>query len=218
MVKQDNSYKPVKRVQKFATTTTKTMMTKNKLRLRKKDRFKANKNKRKSSIKFVGQDNRQFELKAATMKKVGNINGVAKEDSQSTAVNQCLFSTSCGTRGSVITMTKIGDQTKDPNLTTERLVAFTPRTRIAGLYELRPTTASTRCTKKWKCYGTLEDEPATDEWATIGTLWQVYTLPTRMPIAQTPNNPITKGFLRMTSTDRWRIRTTDRCTKPSVVP
>jgi len=213
MIKQDDTWKPGEQVHKIALETT-TIMIKKKLRLCKKDRFEAEKNKLKSIIQFVGQDNRQFELKPSAMEKVnaGDINnGMSNDESQPTAVNQCL-TTRCRTTGPAVTMTKIDDQTIDPNLTMGHFAPFTPRTRTVDWRDLRPTTA--RCsTKKWKCYGKIEDEPATDEGATVGTLWQVYTLSTRMPKAPTANNPITKGFLRMTSTDRWRIRPADRCTK-----
>lgn len=214
MIKQDGSWKPGEQMQKFALETT-TMMIKKKLRLCKKDWFKAEKNKLKSLIHFVGQNNPQFEFKAASaMEKVsaGDINnGMSNDERQPTTVNQCL-TTRCKTKRPAVTITKIGDQTIDPNLTMGRFAPFTPRTRTIDRRDLRPTTS--KCsTKKWRCYGKIEDEPETEEGATVGTLWQVYTLSTRMPKAPTANNPITKGFLRMTSTDRWRIRPADRCTK-----
>jgi len=215
MAKQDDPWKTAKQEKIFELKTT-TMLTTKKLRLWKKDWFKTKKNKQKSLIQLVGQDNRQFELKVATTEQMGteDINGMVNDNIQPTVVTQCLLSTSCRTKGSVVTMTKVGDQTIDPNLATMRLEPFTPKTRTAGW---RSTTGGTRCpTKKWKCYGIIEDEPATDKLATIETLWQVYTLPTLIPKAPTPINPITKGFLRMTSTDRWRIRPADKCTKASV--
>lgn len=218
MIKEDGPWKSSEQlVQKFTLETTTTMIKK-KLRLCKKDWFEAEKNNPKSLIQFVGQNNRQFELKLSTMEKVsagdinnGNMFNDENDVSQPIAVNQCL-TTRCRTMGPAVTITKISDQTIDPNLTMGRFAPFTPRTRTVDRRHLRPTTS--RCsTKKWRCYGKIEDEPATDEGATVGKLWQVYTLSTRMPKAPTANNPITKGFLRMTSTDRWRIRSADRCTK-----
>jgi len=104
------------------------------------------------------------------------INGMSNDESQPTVVNQCL-TTRCRTMGPAVIITKIGDQTIDLNLTMEHFAPFTPRTRTVGWRDLRPTTAGTKCsTKKWKCYGKIENEPATEEGATVGTLWQVYTL------------------------------------------
>ncbi|KAE9526815.1 hypothetical protein AGLY_013463 [Aphis glycines] len=217
MVKQDDSRKTAKQLKIFelkttTTTTISTTVTKKKLKLWKKDWFGSKENKQKSLIQLVGQDNRQFELRAATTEKMstGDMKGMANDDVQPTGVTQCLLSSSCRTKGSVVIMTKVGDQTIDPNLPTKRLEPFTPQTRTAGW---QSTTGGTKCpTKKWKCYGIIEDELATDKLATIGTLWQVYTLPTCISKAPTPINPITKGFLRMTSTDRWRRRPADKCT------
>lgn len=212
MVKQDDPWKTSKQVQIFELKTT-TTVAKKKLRLWKEDCFGTKENKQKSLIQLVGQDNREFELKAATTVKMGtgDMNNMANNDIQPTVVTQSYLSTNCRTKGSVVTMTKVGDQTIDSNLATNRLEPFTPQTRTTGW---RSTTGGTRCpTKKWKCYGIVEDEQATDKLATIGTLWQVYTLPIFIPKAPTPINPITKGFLRMTSTDRWRIRPAEKCTK-----
>lgn len=101
MIKQDCPWKPgEQQVEKFALETTTTMIEK-KLRLCKKDWFEAEKNKLKSLIQFVGQDNRQFEFKASTMEKVsaGDIdNGMYNDESQPTVVNQCL-TTRCKTMG-----------------------------------------------------------------------------------------------------------------------
>ncbi|XP_050066737.1 uncharacterized protein LOC126555859 [Aphis gossypii] len=224
MVKQDDSRKTAKQLKIFklkttttTATTTSTTVTKKKLRLWKKDWFGSKENKQKSLIQLVGQDNRKFELEAATTEKMstGDMKGMANDDVQPTVVTQCLLSTSCRTKGSVVIMTKVGDQTIDPNLPTKRLEPFTPQTRTTGW---QSTTGGTKCPKKkWKCYGVIEDEPATEKLDTIGSSWEVYTLPTRIPKAPTPINPITKGFLRMTSTDRWRRRPADKCTKAPVV-
>jgi len=94
-------------------------------------------------------------------------------------------------------LTRLGDQTADPNLTSELFAPFMSRT-----HELRSTTVSTKWpTKKRKCYGTLEEKLATDKWTTIrdaNTLWQVFTLPTRQPKVSTPiDTGVTKRFLRM---------------------
>ncbi|KAF0768517.1 Uncharacterized protein FWK35_00014062 [Aphis craccivora] len=215
MVKQDDPRNTAKKVKIFELKTTTTTGNKKQLRW-KIDWFGTKDNEQQSLIRLVGQDNRQLELKTATTEKIGSgdMNGMAHGDIQPTVVTQCLLPTSCRTKGPMVIVTKVGDQTIDPNLATQRLEPFTPRTRTSGW---RSTSGATKCpTKKWKCYGIIEDEPATDKLATIGTLWQVYTLPTLISKAPTPINPITRGFLRMTSTDRWRIRPADKCTKASV--
>ncbi|CAI6344005.1 unnamed protein product [Macrosiphum euphorbiae] len=167
--------------------------------------FEGKREKRKSLIKVTGHDDRPVE--AAKVKSTGpkHINGKAGDKGRSS-------STICGTRRSVATITPVGDQTADPNLKMTPLVPFTPRTRTQP--RLTSTDSKTCTTKKWKCDEDIEDEPATDPSNSIGTVWQDFTLPTRLPKYQTPIDPVTKLFLKMTSKDRWRRRPADKCTKP----
>ncbi|CAI6349843.1 unnamed protein product [Macrosiphum euphorbiae] len=189
--------------------------------------FEGKREKRKSLIKVTGHDDRPVE--AATVKSTGpkHINSKAGDKGQPAVIGRSS-STSCGTRRSVATITRVGDQMANPNLKMTALVPFTPRTRT----QPRRTSTDSKCTtKKWKCNEVIEDEPATDQSNSIGTIWQDITLPTRLPKVpvpkpvlfgtvpvpakyHTPIDPVTKLFLKMTSNDRWRRRPADKCTKP----
>ncbi|CAI6363370.1 unnamed protein product [Macrosiphum euphorbiae] len=170
--------------------------------------FEGKREKRKSLIKVTGRDDRPVE--AATVKSTGLKHiGKASDKGQPVVIGRSS-STSCGTRRSVVTITRVGDQTADPNQMTP-LMPFTPRTRTQPP---RLTSTDRKCTKKWRCNDDIEDEPATDESNSIGTIWQDITLPTRLQKYQTPIDPVTKFFLKMTSYDRWRRKPADKCTTP----
>ncbi|KAL5233211.1 hypothetical protein ACI65C_000621 [Semiaphis heraclei] len=120
-------------------------------------------------------------------------------------------STNCGTRRSVATITRVGDQTFDPNQITTQIGPFTPRTRTQ---QPSTTTITKIPSKKWMCNEGIEDELASDLSNTIATAWQDITLPTVMPKYPTPIDPVTKLFLKMTSISRWRKRPTEiKCIK-----
>jgi len=172
--------------------------------------FEGKREKMKSLIKVVGHDDRPVEAATVTSTSPKDINGRAGDKGQPAVIGQSS-STGCGTRRSVATITRVGDQTADPNQITTPFVPFTPRTRTQS----RLTSTGSKFTpKKWKCDENIEDEPATDQSNGIGTVWQDFTLPTRLPKYQTPIDPVTKLFLKMTSNDRWRRRPSDKCTKP----
>jgi len=172
--------------------------------------FESKREETKSLIKVIRHDDRPVE--AATVKNTGlkDINGRTDDKDQSAVIGRSS-STSCGTRKSVATITRVGDQTEDPNRITTPFVPFTPRTRT----QPRLTPTSSKCTtNKWICNEEIEDEPATDQSHGIVTVWQDVALPTRLPKYPTPIDPVTKLFLKMTSNDRWRRRPADKCTKP----
>ncbi|XP_060861835.1 uncharacterized protein LOC132938849 [Metopolophium dirhodum] len=172
--------------------------------------FEGKREKTKSLIKMIGHNDRSVE--AATVKSTSpkDINSRAGDKDQPAVIGRSS-STSCGTRRSLATITRVGDQTADPNQITTPFVPFTPRTRT----QPRLTSTGSKCTtNKWICDEDVEDEPATEESNGIGTVWQDVTLPTRLPKYPTPIDPVTKLFLKMTSNDRWRRRPADKCTKP----
>ncbi|XP_029344392.1 uncharacterized protein LOC115033874 [Acyrthosiphon pisum] len=187
-----------------------TIITTEKSKRRNVNEFKGKREKGKSLIKVIGHDDRP--VAAAMVQSTGpkDIDGRAGNRDQPAVIGQSS-STSCGTRRSVATITRVGDQTADPDRITTAFVPFTPRTRTQPRLT---STGSKRTTNKWKCDEEIEDEPATDQSNGIGTVWQDFTLPTRLPKYQTPIDPVTKLFLKMTSNDRWRRRPADKCIKP----
>ncbi|KAL4149928.1 hypothetical protein QTP88_003779 [Uroleucon formosanum] len=213
LVKQlEKSHKPRFTEKSSDMTMTIKIITTEKSKRRNINEFGVEKKNTKSLNKLIRYDDRSVKLLAAIKKNTGpkDINGKPGNKSQPTAVSQFL-STNCGTRRSVVTITRVGDQTTDPNRITMPFVAFTPRTRTQPQLT---STFSKRSTKKWGCDEDVEDEPVTNPSCNIDKLWEDITLPTRLPKYPTPIDPATKWFLKMTSTNGWRRMTTDKCTKP----
>jgi len=194
--------------EKISVTTMTTMITTKKSKRWNMNWIEAKKETPKSLIKLIRDDNRPVKLLAAV------VNTGAKDNLGRAGDKGSGSSTRCGTRRSVVTITRVGDQTVDPNRITTPFEPYTPRTRT----QRWSTTIGTSGPRKiWKCVDEeIEDEPATDLSNTIRTLWNDITLPTRLPKYPTPVDPVTKWFLKMTSTYRWRRRPTDKCTKAYV--
>jgi len=213
LVKQlEKSHKP-RFTEDSSDVIMKKIITTEKSKRLKMNRFGVKKEITKSLNKLIRYDDRPVELLAAIKKNTSpkDINGKAGKKGQPTVISQ-FSSTNCGTRRSVVTITRVGDQTADPKRITTPFVPFTPRTRTQS----RLTSIdSKRSTLKWYCEEDIEDEPVTDPSSHLETLWKDIILPTRLPKYPTPIDPATKLFLKMTSTDGWRrMMTTDKCTTP----